>query len=371
MGGPRIYRTNTAARAVSGTFTYIGLGPWQTSGGGMIRHAPRLLHLRWRLFAERLARSKTAILIGPWRSEVGFEVLYWIPFLNAFRKRYRIVDNRLITIGRGGSASWYRTAGAGDLYEHAPLEMMRTIASQQALRTGSIKQHGNEGWESHVTALAAKSIGLTDYHVVSPWWMYHLLAPYWEGQRSVGWTDRWLLHEATMTAPPMRPEIRKQLPDQYLAMRWYVRPTWPLKEDLVLWTRTLVEAAAQHLPVVLITSGFHADDHADVNLGPIPNVLSLKDIAPQTHTDNLAIQSSVIANARGYVGTYGGMSQLAMRLGIPTLSFYQEFGQTSPAHLYLTQALSLRTGTPFIATYPKAVDGLLPLLLEPRVGMVA
>lgn len=334
----------------------------------MVRKTPLLLHARWKLFAERLARSKTAILLGPWRSEVGFEVLYWIPFLNAFRAKYEIDDNRLITIGRGGSAAWYRTAGAGDLYEHAPLEMMRTIATNQALKTGSIKQHGNEGWEQPVCALAAKSIGLTDYHVLSPWWMYQLLAPFWEGTQSVNWLDSWLLHEAQMRAPGLSVDLQKQLPDRYIAMRWYVRPTWPLREDTVLWTRKLVEATAQHLPVVLIDSGFHADDHADINLGPIRNVLNLKDIAPQTHTDNLAIQSAVIAKAQGYVGTYGGMSQLAMRLGIPTLALYQEFGQTSPAHLYFTQALSLRTGVPFIATYPKAVDRLLPLLIEAKAA---
>lgn len=334
----------------------------------MVRHAPRLLHLRWQLFAQRLQHSKTAILLGPWRSEIGFEVLYWIPFLNAFRKRYQIDHNRLIAIGRGGSGAWYQTAGSGDIHEHAPLEMMRTIAAEQALGTGSIKHHGNEGWEDAVCRLAARSVGLERYHVLSPWWMYHLLAPFWEGQRPVGWLDRWLLHAVPMQAPALSAELRKQLPDRYLAMRWYIRPTWPLREDLVLWTRRLVEAAAQHVPIVLIGNGFHADDHADVNLGPIKNVYALQDLAPQTVTDNLAIQSAVIQQAQGYVGTYGGMSQLAMRLGIPTIALYQEFGQTSPAHLYLTQALSLRTGVPFIATYPKAVDSLLPLVMRKEVA---
>lgn len=329
----------------------------------VIRHASNFLELRWRWFAKRLAVSKKPILIGPWRSEVGFEVLYWLPFLNAFRHRYRIDDNRLITIGRGGSAAWYRTNGQGDLYEHAPLEMMRTIASQEAQKTGSIKQRRDEGWERHVCGLAAQSIGITKYHILSPRWMYQLLAPFWEQRQSTHWLDSYLLHESQMQAPPLAPELRKQLPESYVAMRWYLRPTWPLREDLQLWTRKLVEATAQHVPVVLIGSGLHADDHADMNLGSIPNVIKLTDLTEQTPTNNLAIQSSVIANAHGYVGTYGGMSQLAMRLGVPTIALYQEFGQTSPAHLHLTQVLSLRTGVPFIATYPKAVDLLLPLVL--------
>src|SRR5690348_4658277 len=169
----------------------------------MVRREPKFLSLRWRLFAERLARSKSAIICGPWRSELGFESLYWIPFLNAFRKQYQIDDNRLIAIGRGGSAAWYRMAGQGDLYEHAPLEMMRTIATEQALKTGSIKQRSPEDWESPVCKLAAQSIGLTHYHVLSPWWMYQLIAPYWEGRQSLRWLDDWLMHEQQMSAPPL------------------------------------------------------------------------------------------------------------------------------------------------------------------------
>lgn len=333
---------------------------------GLIRHAPNFLTLRWKLFARHLAASTKPILIGPWRSEVGFEVLYWIPFLNAFRKRYGIAEDRLITIGRGGSAHWYRTAGRGDLYEHVPVEMMRTIAAQEAQKTGSIKQHGEEAWERHVCGLAAQSIGIKHFHVLSPWWLYHLLAPYWEGTQPLRWLDGQLLHEQRIQAPALSQELAAQLPEKYVAMRWYVRPTWPLREDLALWTRKLIEATASRIPVVLIHSGLHVDDHADVSFGPMANVIDLKQVAPQTPLNTLAIQSAVIQKAQGYVGTYGGMSQLAMRLGIPTVALYYEFGQTSPHHLYLTQALSLRTGVPFVATYPKTLEALLPMVVAPR-----
>ena len=82
-----------------------------------------LLRAQWALFARHLAASSRPILIGPWRSEVGFELLYWIPFLNAFRERFKIPADRLIAIGRGGSSAWYQTAGHADLYEHLPIEV--------------------------------------------------------------------------------------------------------------------------------------------------------------------------------------------------------------------------------------------------------
>ena len=55
-----------------------------------------------------LGRSGRPILIGPWLSEAGFELLYWIPFL-AWAKAYGNLDpSQLVVISRGGAASWYR-----------------------------------------------------------------------------------------------------------------------------------------------------------------------------------------------------------------------------------------------------------------------
>ena len=46
--------------------------------------------------------------LGPWLSETGFELLYWIPFL-AWAKAYGNFDpDQLIVVSRGGAAPWYR-----------------------------------------------------------------------------------------------------------------------------------------------------------------------------------------------------------------------------------------------------------------------
>jgi hypothetical protein len=293
---------------------------------------------------------------------VGFELLYWIPFVQQFRHQYKIPKERLIAIGRGGSACWYDMAGQADLYEHVPLETARVWSVQASQQTGSMKQTREEPWETHVCGLTAASLGLQKYHRLSPSWMYGLLAPWWTGQRSQAWINDRLAHAVTLPAPQMDPALQAKLPPAYIAMRWYARPTWPYQESLVQWTRTFVEGIAKTHPVVLIDS-FHADDHADLHLGTIPNVQRLSDLTEMTPLNNLAVQSSVIAKANAYIGTYGGMSQGAMRWGIPTLALYTEFGQTAPEHLALTQHLSLRTGVPFIACTPKQVDGALPMLL--------
>ena len=55
-----------------------------------------------------LGRSGRPIILGPWLSETGFELLYWIPFL-AWAKAYGNFDpDRLVVVSRGGAAPWYR-----------------------------------------------------------------------------------------------------------------------------------------------------------------------------------------------------------------------------------------------------------------------
>jgi hypothetical protein len=321
-----------------------------------------MLELQWKAFARYLSLSKAPIICGPWRSEVGFEICYWIPFIHAFRHQYKIPKERLIAIGRGGSAAWYDVAGQADLYEHVPVETVRHWSLQSNQQTGSIKQHRVEPWERHVCGLTAAALGMDRYHVLSPSWMYQLLAPFWTGQTSQKWLNGKLAHALVMPTPKIAPELQANLPQDFIAMRWYVRPTWPLRDDLVLWMRKYAETIAKSHPVVLIDS-FHADDHADINLGHIPNTVKLSDLTDMTPLNNLAVMSSVIAKAKAYIGTYGGMSQAAMRWGVPSMALYHEFGSTAPEHLSLTQHLSLRTGVPFLACTPKQADGALPVLL--------
>lgn len=332
---------------------------------------PALIDLRWRLFARHLAASTRPILVGPWRSEMGFEILYWIPFLHRFRQRYQIQKDRMIAIGRGGSAAWYDCAGTADLYERMPVEEARTLSIQASQHTGSIKQQDSPAWERHVCGLTANGLGIAKYHILSPKWMYQTLRPFWEGTQTLMWLTQRTLQAVKMPPPPIPADLAARLPARYVAMRWYARPTWPLKEDLVLWTRQLVEATASRIPVVIIGAGLHADDHADTHIGRLTNVLRLTDLIQQTPLNNLAIQSAVVARAQAYVGTYGGMAQGAMRWGVPTVALYDAFGQTSQAHLQLTQYLSLQTGTPFVMTQPRALDTLIPILLNSGAQMAS
>jgi hypothetical protein len=52
------------------------------------------------------------VLIGPWTGEVGFELLYWAPFVRWAVDKFRIDPARVTLLSRGGTASWYGIEGA-------------------------------------------------------------------------------------------------------------------------------------------------------------------------------------------------------------------------------------------------------------------
>src|SRR5687768_4916322 len=62
---------------------------------------------------DQIAGSGRPVLIGPWTGEVGFELLYWIPFLEWVRARWQLSPEREVIVSRGGVSSWYRRSADG------------------------------------------------------------------------------------------------------------------------------------------------------------------------------------------------------------------------------------------------------------------
>jgi hypothetical protein len=126
------------------------------------------------------------------------------------------------------------------------------------------------------------------------------------------------------------------LPAEYVAVKAYFNEVLPGTEANRRFFLSAIERLAERIDVVLLSTGLLVDDHeewatAHDRVHPIERLLR-----PE---DNLAVQTRIIAGARGLVATYGGFSYLGAFLGVPTLTFY-EVEQTVPVHLeVLRQAL--------------------------------
>lgn len=306
-------------------------------------HAGHWRNFAWWPYVQRLKHSDAPIFVGPWRGEVGFEALYWIPYLAQFAHLSGIPMERLIPISRGGASAWYGTPTGLELYAMRTPQQVRVANREQVERTGMFKQDSMTPFDRQVIRDAADTMNVKQYHVLHPAWMYTRLAPYWTMMRGMTWVNA-RLRFAKLVMPTVSPTMG--LPDDFVAVRFYSRQTFYGKQ-LRAFIEAVIGTLAQEVDVVILDSALVLDDHMDLTADVRGDrVHHLSDYTPLIPETNLATLSAVVGRARGFVGTYGGFAQLALRAGIPSASFYTEWGHTSIAHAELAHVLAVRSGVP-------------------------
>lgn len=312
--------------------------------------------LVWPLYRWYLQRSKLPIIVGPFKSEVGFEAMYFQPFL----AKLGLSKDRLHVLTRGGAGCWYPHAATLDLYALRKPQEVRIENHLQTMKHKMVKQIRVTAFDRAVISDAAAKWGLKKYRVLHPAWMYETLAPFWNGQRGLEWLkDR--LRVEQMPVPDLPTGLT--LPPNFVAVRFYLRHTFPYHSECVQFATECVKTLAAQGPVVLLNSGVHADEHVDLPFKGIPNVYRLHEMTELTPTNNLTVQSAVLARAQGFVGTYGGVSQLALRYGKPSVSFFHEWSGTAIAHKHLADAIALEIKRPYLVfklTEPMLVQAVCP-----------
>jgi hypothetical protein len=259
----------------------------------------------------QVARRGGPVLIGPWTGEVGFELLYWTPFVRWAVDEFRIDPGRITLLSRGGTASWYGIDGANylDVLEFSSPEEFRlhTVEAKKQRRLRLFDRHLIRqvwrGMEGHAS-------------VLHPAMMYALYMPYWKQQTSIQWVQQ--LARFARIRPPLIPDL--QLPRDYVALRFYFSENFPDTPENRAFIKSLIESLAEETHVLLLGTGVSLDEHADFTAGRRERVHTVEHVMrPET---NLAVQTAVIAGARSFIGTYGGFSYLAPLCGVRTVAVY-------------------------------------------------
>ena len=262
-----------------------------------------------------VARGRT-LVVGPWLSEVGFETLYWIPFLHWMTAAFRLEPDRLVAVSRGGVAGWYRDLASRyvEIWDDMdPVEFGRRNAER-----GVTKQYEPSALDAAILDSVAARLGTRDFDVVHPGLMYRLFTLYWSGKRAMGFVDAHLRF-TRMAAPPMIDPA--QLPPQYIAVKFYAARSLPDSPEMRAQLRAMVAALAARLPVVLLDTGLVLeDDHADYAFGADGRIISARPW--MTPVNNLGVQTQIIAGAAAFVGTCGSLAWLAPRLGVDTSAVF-------------------------------------------------
>lgn len=305
---------------------------------------------RLRRHLARLTADRRPIVVGPWHGEVGFEILYWIPFLRRIQESNGIGRERMHVISRGGVASWY--GNLSDSYAETfdywtPDEFRERNAARKA-RTGREKQ---DDISRHERVLVAQNrVGRA--HHLHPMFMYHVLAPFWTGQASYALAERHLSFDR-VAAPELPHGI--QLPKDFIAVKFYFNASFPDTPTNRRVAVEMISRLARKRPVVLLSTGFRVDEHPEVSDVSAAVTSIANHLLPR---DNLEIQTAVVARARAFVGTYGGFSYVPTFFGVPSYSLYSDPSKFNPRHLDVITAASSSLGVPYRAA---PVERLWPL----------
>jgi hypothetical protein len=286
-----------------------------------------------------LAASGRPIVAGPWLGEVGFELLYWAPFLRWCAERFAIDPARLLVLSRGGTAAWYEPFAGHyrDVLDYITPEAYHAHHAARVRESGEQKQTRITAFERQLMGTVAADAGIADAALLHPSLMYGVLRRFWWGHVGEGWVHDHARYVRYAAPPADLPS----LPVSYYAVKFYFNDCFPATPDNHAFVRDVVTRLAQDAPVVSLSVGVALDDHAACPLGR--GVLDIAGATPPSR--NLQVQSAIVAGARAFVGTYGGFAYLAPFYGVPSIACYGDAGGFARSHLRMARSAFAAIGT--------------------------
>ena len=275
-----------------------------------------------RALAEKLGSTHAPIIVGPWVSEAGFELMYWIPFLRWICARGAIDPQRLIVISRGGSAPWYQPFAAHyeDVFDGCTPDQFRArTAGDAAGRGGRLKHLEASAFDRELIARVKERRGLLGAELLHPSEMYRLFQTFWMQRVPMTVIDAFT-EFALLPESPGEAAVRRALPERYVCAKFYANTALPDTPENRAFIATLLEHLTATTDVVMLNTGVKFDDHEEFPREHRARLHSIDHL--MRPENNLAVQTAVIRGARAYVGTYGGFSYLAPLVGTDAITFY-------------------------------------------------
>ncbi len=277
----------------------------------------------------RSARQKE-IIVGPFHSEIGFEILYWIPFLRWAFKKYAINPEQVTVVSRGGAESWYRGLAGNyvDIFSFITPDQLRKYNEQRVSQRRTHKQNIVETFERDILEKVMVGDAPNGWSLVHPMLMYRQFAPFWSYATPITSIDRSTCY---VLSPPLpKDDLIESLPKDYVAVKFYFSASFPATPENKQFVADCIARLSKRRPVVLLSTGLSIDDHAEATTSSA-NVIEIKDhITPE---NNIDVQTRILSNAKAFVGTYGGFSYIAPFYGVPSLAYYSREDKFLPTHL--------------------------------------
>jgi hypothetical protein len=340
------------------TFEEAGLTDDETSLS-IVRQVvePARLDLEFNAMFKRIARDDSLIVVGPWTSELGFELLYWIPYVRWIAQEHGIDPGRVVSLTRGGAGEAFYGAIASrhiDIFDLMDYQEFRDKFMTRLASRGTQKQKVWSTLDGELIELMSERLGSKNVDIIHPSTMYRYFAAFWKDRMPVrALKDRTVFER--FPAPDLSESLAARLPADFDAVRFYFRPSFPDTPQNREFISSLIRRLARDRAVVVLSTGMRFDDHAEHRYAGEGDIVYIEDdMRPQ---NNLAVQASVIARANAFYGTYGGLAYLPAYYGVPSYSFYSELDHFSTIHFQVAGIQSAALGT-----QSHCIDVSLPLL---------
>src|SRR5437762_2901726 len=283
---------------------------------------------------DAMVARPAPIVAGPWLGEVGFELLYWVPFLRWCAECVGVDPDRFVAMSRGGTASWYRPFASRyiDVFDQVSAETFRDQHDERVRELGEQKQTRVTAFDRQLVEAAMRRSHVTDWSLLHPSRMYDVLNPYWWGHQSGEWvTD----HARYAKLPEPLASGIPDMPSRYVAVKFYFNDCFPATGENRAFVGNVLRTLAARGPVVALSTGLNIDDHGGVRVDEYGVRHLPEGIAPSR---NLQVQSAIVARAEAFVGTYGGFSHTGPFYGVQSLAFYSDPNGFSRKHLDLARS---------------------------------
>lgn len=281
---------------------------------------------------KRTLQGDKPILVGPWISEVGFELLYWIPFLRWVMNRYDIPSERIVVVSRGGAEPWYKGICGRyvDVFDFYDPEQYKAMNEARIAGAKTQKHNHIDDFDRAILEKVKQHTRIEEWSWLHPSYMYRLFRLYWGERCPISLVGAHTKHQKLAAEEPSR-EILERLPETFVAVKFYFSACFPETPENKQFIVRLLRSLSQESEVVLLSTGLNLDDHTDFDGIVSARIHKIEDLIEPGN--NLAVQTAIISRASAFYGTYGGFSYLAPIYGVPSVAFYSHEDKFLPSHL--------------------------------------
>ena len=273
------------------------------------------------LVEDRVAqawRGDQPVILGPYLSDVGFELLYWRPFVAWMCERYGARSNPVVMVSRGRVGGWYAdlTSHYVDICDITPLETFLPRNQERIRDAGSVKQTIITDFEQELLDEVAKRFDAPKSAVLHPSVLFRVCSKIWNGAVPSEWLRAHARYPrfSETTSPP---DVVRGQP--YVAASFWFNSYFSDTRRHRHLVHDVIGELSRRLPVVVI------EQPGSPDVGTREASARVHRVAPAPEKDDhLRTQAHIVAGASAFIGTFGGISLTAPFYNRPTMLVYGE-----------------------------------------------